>query len=42
MKSKFARNASCIDLKLMETDSDKSVKRFSLVLKIMVQSKRMS
>ena len=42
MKSKFARNASCIDPKLMATDSDKSVKRFSLVLEMLVQVKRMS
>ena len=41
LKSKFARNASFIDPKLMTTDSDKSVRRFSLVLE-MVQSKRMS
>ena len=42
LKSKFARNASFIDPKLMTTDSDKSVRRFSLVLEMLVQSKRMS
>ena len=40
VKSKFAENASCIDPKLMATYSDRSVKRFSVVLEILVQSKR--
>lgn len=39
VKSKFTGNASCIDPKLMATYSDRSVKRFSVVLEILVQSK---
>ena len=42
MKLKFTRNTSCVDPKLMATDPDESVKRFSLVLEMLGQSKWMS
>ena len=42
IKSKFARNASVIDSKLMTTDSAKSFKRFLIVVEMLVKSKRMS
>ena len=41
LKSKFARNASCINPKTIATDSDTS-KKYSIILEMLVQSKRIS
>ena len=36
LKSKFARNASCINPKTMATDSDTSIKKYSIILEMLV------
>ena len=42
LKSKFARNASCINSKMMATDSDPRIKKYSVILEMLMQSKRIS
>ena len=42
LKSKFSRNASCVNPKMMATDSDASIKKYSVILEMLVQSKSIS